>query len=136
MRRLLSAAAAVAVLGVIWAVPIAAHHSFGAEFDANQPIKLRGKLSKMEWVNPHGWIHVDVAQPSGSVVTWAIEAGGPNALIRRGLRKVDFPIGAEVIIDGFRAKNGTNTANGRTVTFADGRNFFLGATDDPQGPPR
>src|SRR5687768_1659012 len=124
MRRLLSAAVALAALGVLWAVPLAAHHSFGAEFDATKPIKLRGKLSKMEWVNPHGWIHVDVAQPNGGVVTWAIEAGGPNALIRRGLRKADFPLGVEVVIEGFRAKNGSNTANGRTVTFTDGRNFF------------
>ena len=133
MRRVL---VAVVVLIAAAAVPVAAHHSFAAEFDEHQPIKLRGKLSKMEWVNPHGWLHIDVAQPDGKVVTWAIEAGGPNALIRRGLRKTDFPLGVEVVIDGFRAKNGTPTANGRTVTFADGRNFFLGAADDAQGRPQ
>jgi hypothetical protein len=79
-------------------------------------------------VNPHGWLHIDVKQPDGTVVNWAIESGAPNGLIRRGLRKTDFPIGVEVLVDGFRAKDPTkNVANGRTVTFADGRNFFLGA---------
>ena len=108
-----------------------AHHSFAAEFDANAPITLTGTLTKMEWVNPHGWIYVDVKGPDGKVQNWAIEAGAPNALLRRGLRKTDFPIGAEVNVKGFRAKNGTPTANGQTVTFKDGRNFFLGASDTP-----
>lgn len=108
-----------------------AHHSFAAEFDANAPITLTGTLTKMEWVNPHGWIYVDVKGPDGKVQNWAIEAGAPNALLRRGLRKTDFPIGTEVNVKGFRAKNGTPTANGQTVTFKDGRNFFLGASDSP-----
>jgi hypothetical protein len=128
---------AAALLVLIWTAPTAAHHSFAAEFDASKPIKLTGKLTKMEWVNPHGWLHIDVTEADGKVVSWAIEAGGPNALIRRGLRKADFPLGSVLMIDGFRAKNGTPTANGRTVTFVDGRNFFLGASDDYQGnPPR
>ena len=109
-----------------------AHHSFAAEFDANAPITLTGTLTKMEWVNPHGWIYVDVKGPDGKVQNWAIEAGAPNALLRRGLRKTDFPIGTEVNVKGFRAKNGTPTANGQTVTFKDGRNFFLGASDSPE----
>jgi hypothetical protein len=111
-----------------------AHHSFAAEFDASAPISLTGTLTKMEWVNPHGWIYIDVKDQSGKVVNWAIEAGAPNALLRRGLRKTDFPIGSEVVVKGFRAKNGTPTANGQTVQFKDGRNFFLGASDTPGAP--
>ena len=130
MKRLTGAIAGVALL---WAAPVVAHHSFAAEFDVNQPITLRGKLTRMEWVNPHGWLHIDVMQPDGKVVNWAIEAGSPNALLRRGLRQIDFPIGSELIIDGYRAKNGTPTANGTTVKFADGRNFFLGASEGPAG---
>ena len=114
-------------LALLWAVPAVAHHSFAAEFDASAPITLKGKLTKMEWLNPHGWLHVDVTGEDGNVVSWAIEVGGPNALIRRGLRQTDFPIGSELIIEGYRAKNGSPTASGDTVTFADGKNFFLGA---------
>lgn len=110
------------------AAPGWTHHSFLAEFDAKQPITLRGTLTKMEWVNPHGWFHVDVIGPDGKVVNWAVEAGTPNALLRRGLRKADFPPGLEVIIEGYRAKNGSYTANGRTVKFPDGRDFFLGSS--------
>ena len=113
-----------------------AHHSFAAEFDANAPITLTGTLTKMEWVNPHGWIYVDVKSPDGKVQNWAIEAGAPNALLRRGLRKTDFPAGVEVVVKGYKAKNGTPTANGQSVTFKDGRNFFLGASDTPGEAPR
>ena len=111
-----------------------AHHSFAAEFDEHQAITLRGTLTKMEWVNPHGWIYVDVKGADGTVVNWAIEAGAPNGLLRRGLRKEDFPIGSELIIKGYRAKNGKSAANGRTVTFVDGRNFFLGTGGDTGTP--
>ncbi len=111
-----------------------AHHSFAAEFDEHQAITLTGSLTKMEWVNPHGWIYIDVKGADGTVVNWAIEAGAPNALLRRGLRKEDFPIGLEVVVKGFRAKNGKPAANGRTVTFRDGRNFFLGTGGDAGTP--
>ena len=127
---------AVAGIVLLTAASITAHHSFAAEFDANQPITLRGKLTKMDWVNPHGWLYIDVMQPDGKVVNWAIEAGAPNALLRRGLRQSDFPIGSELIIDGYRAKNGAFKANGATVKFTDGRNFFLGASDDQPGAPQ
>jgi len=125
MRRLL----ALATIALIWAVPVVAHHSFAAEFDEKKPVKLKGKLTQLEWLNPHGWLHIDVTESDGSVVNWAIEAGAPNALIRRGLRKTDFPIGSEVVVDGYRAKDDKPRASGTTVTFADGRNFFLGASD-------
>ena len=113
-----------------------AHHSFAAEFDINQPITLKGVLTKMEWVNPHGWIYIDVKQPDGTVVNWAIEAGGPTQLLRRGLRKTDFPAGIEVTVDGFRARTGEPKANGRSVTMKDGRNFFLGPEAGQAGAPQ
>jgi Family of unknown function (DUF6152) len=113
-----------------------AHHSFSAEFDINQPITLKGVLTKMEWVNPHGWIYVDVTQPDGKVVNWAIEAGGPTQLLRRGLRKTDFPAGIEVTVEGFRARSGEPKANGRSVTMKDGRNFFLGPEAGQPGAPQ
>ena len=113
-----------------------AHHSFSSEFDINQPITLRGVLTKVDWVNPHGWIYIDVMQPDGKVVNWAIEAGGANQLLRRGLRKTDFPAGIEVTVEGFRAKSGDPKANGRSVTMNDGRNFFLGPDAGQAGAPQ
>ena len=127
MRKLF----ALATIALTWAVPTAAHHSFAAEFDEKLPVTLTGKLTQLDWLNPHGWLHIDVTAPDGKVVNWAIEAGAPNALVRRGLRKTDFPIGSEVIVQGYRAKNATPTASGTTVTFGDGRNFFLGASESP-----
>ena len=127
MRAMLSVT--VLVFGsLLAAVPLLAHHAFAAEFDEHQPVTLKGTLTRMEWVNPHGWLYVDVKEPDGTVTNWAIEAGTPNALLKRGLRKEDFPAGIEVVITGYRAKNGTRTANGRTVTLSDGRNFFMGSS--------
>ena len=133
MRNFSLALACLAVLAT--AVPAVAHHSFAAEFDQNKKVSLKGTLTKMEWVNPHGWLHIDVKDADGKVTNWAIEAGAPNALLRRGLRQTDFPIGSEVLVEGYLAKNGTPTANGEKVTFTDGRNFFLGASDAPAAPP-
>lgn len=111
-----------------------AHHSFAAEFDAGKPITLRGTLTKIEIINPHGWIYVDVKNPDGTITNWAVEAGSANTLLKRGLRKTSFPVGTEVVIKGFLAKNGRRVANGQTVTFQDGRDFFLGSSGTPGSP--
>lgn len=118
----------VAGLTLLWTGATMAHHSFAAEFDASMPIELTGTLTMMEWLNPHGWLHIDVTEPDGSVVSWAVEVAGPNALMRRGLRQTDFPIGSTLIVEGYRARNGTPTASGESVKLEDGTNFFLGAT--------
>jgi hypothetical protein len=105
-----------------------AHHAFSAEFDANKPVKLKGVVIKMEWVNPHAWIHIQVLGPDGKVVEWMIEGAAPNAMIRRGFTKDSLPVGTEIIVEGFQAKDGSNTGNGRNLTFADGRTLFIGSS--------
>jgi hypothetical protein len=127
----MTARLSVVVFGIVLLVGVRSsygHHAFEAEFDANKPVTLTGTLTKMEWVNPHGWIHIDVKGPEGKVVSWAIETGSPNALVRRGLRLGDFPIGSTLVVEGYRARNGGPVANGRIVRFADGRNFFMGSS--------
>jgi hypothetical protein len=108
--------------------PVLAHHAFTAEFDATKPVKLKGTVTKMEWVNPHSWIYVDVKSDEGKVENWAVEAGAPNAMFRRGWNKNSIPVGIEVVIDGYRAKNGKNVANGRDVLLPDGKKLFVGSS--------
>jgi uncharacterized protein DUF6152 len=111
-----------------------AHHAFAAEFDINQPVKLQGKVQKMEWINPHAWIHVDVPDSDGKIVTWMVEGGSPNILLRRGFTKESLLPGTEITVEGYRAKNGENRANGSNITFKDGKRLFLGGSnpDDPE----
>src|SRR5262245_49724197 len=106
-----------------------AHHAFAAEFDINQPVKLQGKVTKMEWINPHAWIHVDVPEAGGKVVSWMVEGGSPNILLRRGFTKESLLPGTEVVVEGYRAKNGENRANGSNITFKDGKRLFLGGSN-------
>jgi hypothetical protein len=105
-----------------------AHHAFAAEFDANKPVNFKGTIKKMEWINPHSWLHVEVKQPDGTLVNWAIEAGTPNVLFRRGFTKDTLQPGIEVLIDGYQAKDGSRRANGRDLTLPDGRQLFLGSS--------
>lgn len=102
-----------------------AHHAFSAEFDANQPITLKGKITRIEWINPHAWLHIDVESDDGSVESWMIEAGSPNTLVRGGMTRDSIPRGTEVVVFGYRHRNGSNAANGRDVTLPDGSKLFL-----------
>ena len=110
------------------AAPAWAHHAFAAEFDSKKPIKLRGAITKVEWINPHSWIHVAVKNADGTSTEWMVEGGTPNTLFRRGVTKDSLAVGTEIVVDGYQAKDGTNRANGRDITFPDGRKLFLGAS--------
>ena len=119
-------------------VPLLAHHSFNAEYDGTRPVTLKGTVTKMEWINP-AWITLDVKSPDGKVVTWRVEAGAPNAMFRRGFRRDSLPVGTEIVVEGFLAKNGSMSANGRDLTFPDGKKLFVGssgtgAPGDPKEP--
>ena len=118
----------IGALMLMSAVALSAHHSFAAEFDANQPVQLKGTVVKVEWINPHTWIHLDVKKNDGSMERWMIEGGTPNTLLRRGLTKNSLPEGTELVVDGYKAKNGSNRANGRDLTFPDGRKLFMGSS--------
>jgi len=113
---------------LLLAVPVSTHHAFAAEFDATKPIKLKGTVTKTEWINPHSWIHIDVKKPDGTVERWMIEGGPPNALYRRGFTKDSLPVGSEILVEGFQAKDGSLRGNGRDLTFSDGRKLFLGSS--------
>jgi hypothetical protein len=110
------------------ATPAVAHHAFSAEFDADMPVTLEGTVTKMEWVNPHSWIHIDVKNDDGSVDSWMIEGGAPNALLRRGFDKNSLPPGIVILVEGYQAKDGAMRANGRDITFEDGSKLFVGSS--------
>ena len=128
MRKKLSLMIASAAL-LAASVPVVAHHSFAAEFDAKKPVKLQGTVTKMEWINPHAWIYLDVKNTDGSVTNWMVEAGAPNALLRRGWTKASLLPGTEILIEGYQAKDGANRANGRDITFTDGKKLFVGSSN-------
>ena len=128
MRMKLFLITACGALLVATAAPLIAHHSFAAEFDANKPVKIKGKVVKMEWTNPHSWIYIDTTDSNGKVEHWAVEGGAPNALLRRGWTKNSVPVGIEITVDGFQAKDSSLRANGRDITFPDGTKLFVGST--------
>jgi hypothetical protein len=110
------------------AAPVWAHHAFSAEFDASRPLKLRGTVTQWELINPHSWIHMDVKGADGTVTNWMVEVGSPNSLFRLGFSKSSLPPGTEILVDGYQAKDGTNLAVGKNLTFPDGRRLFLGGS--------
>ena len=127
--KLFNVAGVAAVMMAVGGVPISAHHSFAAEYDSDRPVKLRGTVVKMDWINPHGWLYLDVKDPAtGKVERWMVETGAPNALLRRGFNRNSVPAGAEIVVEGFQAKDGANRANGRDLTYADGKKLFLGSS--------
>ncbi len=127
-RKLAVAAVGVALLLAGTAVSVSAHHAFAAEFDADRPVNFEGTVTKMEWVNPHVWIHMQIEKPDGSTESWAFEGGTPNVLFRRGFTKQSLLPGTKILVDGYQAKDGTNRANGRDITFTDGTKLFLGSS--------
>jgi hypothetical protein len=123
---LVVAAAGVVVLAA--GAPVAAHHSFAAEFDGTKPVTLKGTVTKMEWTNPHAWLHIDVRGPDGKVVSWMVEGGAPNALLRRGWNRNSLVAGTAIVVQGFRARDGSNRASGGDLTLPDGKKLFIGST--------
>ncbi len=128
MRTKQLSVVAGALLLCVPTLPVLAHHAFAAEFDANRPVKLEGVVTKMEWINPHSWIHIDVKGDDGSVQKWMIEGGAPNALLRRGWNRDSLKAGTQISVQGFQAKDGSMRANGRDITFADGSKLFVGSS--------
>jgi hypothetical protein len=128
-----TAALLAGIVAALTGGSVVAHHSFSAEFDNARPVQLTGKVTDMRWSNPHAWIYLDVEQPDGTVVNWALEMGGANGLIRRGWRREDLPAGTVLKVDGWQARNGSPTANISTVTFEDGRTLFAGTSNPSAG---
>ena len=136
MRKTLAFVLVAGVLSLA-AEPVWAHHAFAAEFDSSKPIKLKGTVTKMEWINPHAWIHIDVKGEDGKVSPWMIEAAAPNSLLRRGFTKNSLLTGMEILVEGYQAKDAAQRANGSMITFADGRKLFVGSSaGEPGAPPR
>lgn len=127
MIRLQAVAVALGML-LAGVAPLNAHHAFGAEFDPNRPLILKGPVVRVEWVNPHTWIHLEVTDEAGNKEIWMVEGGTPNSLLRRGLKRDTIKIGQVIVVDGYQAKDRSNRANGRDVTFEDGQKFFLGSS--------
>ena len=132
MKKTLTVVFAAGAL-LLAAAPVWAHHAFAAEFDADKPLKMKGTVTKMEWINPHAWIHIDVKKPDGTVDEWMIEAGTPNTLLRRGFTKDSLKAGTEVLVDGYQSKDGSLRANGRDITLPNGQTLFLGS-NTPDAP--
>ena len=128
MRTKLAIAVVVSAGVLAAGVPVVAHHAFAAEFDANKPIKLEGTVTKMEWINPHAWLHLDVKKPDGKIESWMIEGGTPNTLLRRGITRDSLQVGTEVVVDGYQAKDGSRRANGRDLTLKNGQKLFMGSS--------
>jgi len=127
-KRVILSLGAIAAVALITARPVRAHHAFSAEFDANRPVKLQGTLVKVEWINPHSWFHLDVKKADGEVERWMIEGGNPAALTRRGFTKDYLKPGTEIVVEGFLAKGIPRRANGRMLTYSDGRTLFVGSS--------
>ena len=125
-RALWIGVAGVVVLGAV--APLVGHHAFSSEFDAKSPVTLRGPITKVEWINPHAWIHMEIKTPAGKAETWMVEGGTPNTLQRRGITRDSITIGTQIVVAGFKAKDGRLRANGRDITFPDGRTLFMGSS--------